>query len=157
MADILIGLHAVLGELGIAAFIWVFVELINVNDKSINRAILAAQIGTILFVLSWFVGGFYYTQEYGTLVKPIIKAGPSPWGHNLIMEAKEHIFIFLPFVSLITASLLRRKKKEILKSKEVRRGALILAVTVIILGALMAGMGYLISSSARDALEVLAK
>jgi hypothetical protein len=40
---------------------------------------------------------------YGSQVKPIILAGLHPWVHKVVMEAKEHIFIFLPIIAFALA------------------------------------------------------
>src|SRR3990167_655172 len=98
MVNSLVGIHAAFGELGIFAFLWAFVELINPTQQRVKRAKIAAMIGVIFFFLSWFVGGFYYVSFYGSNVKPLIKEGPMPWAHSIFTETKEHVFLFLPFL-----------------------------------------------------------
>ena len=53
------------------------------------------------FVFSWIVGGYYYVTYYGHAVKPIILSGEFPWIHKVLMETKEHIFLFLPFLAFV--------------------------------------------------------
>ncbi len=154
MVSPLIGLHAAFGEIGIVAFIWVFVELLNPTPKTIKRAKIAALLGVILFFLSWIVGGYYYLYTYSANVKPLIKVGPQPWAHEIFTEIKEHVFLFLPFISLFTYSLLRKHEKNLPTDKKARRAILYLCVLIVIIGALMGLMGYLISTGARTALEV---
>ena len=146
MNSLLIGLHAFIGELGIASFIWVFVEMLKPDAKRIKRAKIAAILGVLFFLASWFFGGYYYLNDYGDGVKQIIKAGPQPWAHKIFTETKEHVFLFLPFLSLLTYSLILRFEKCI--------SILIMSLTIIVIGALMALMGYLISTGFRTALEV---
>lgn len=153
MADPLIAVHAFLGEAGILAFIWVFVELLNPTKQRVDRAKFVALLGVILFFSSWIVGGYYYVQDYGANVKPIIKEGPQPWAHSIFMEIKEHIFLFLPFLSLMTLVILNRYDKEILENKRIKKAVLYLCITITIIGFLMASMGYLISTGMRTALE----
>ena len=153
MVSSLIAIHAFLGEAGILAFIWVFVELLNPSKERINRAKFAALLGTIFFLLSWLSGGYYYVQDYGINVKPVIKEGPQPWAHSIFMEIKEHIFIFLPFLAILTLSIIKKYDKELLKNKNARKAILSLCAIIIVIGALMAGMGYLISTGYRTALE----
>jgi len=153
MVHPLIGAHAFLGELGIASFLWVFIELLNPDKKRVQRAKIAALLGTIFIFASWLAGGYYYVQFYGDAVKPIIKAGPQPWAHSIFTEIKEHVFLFLPFLSLLTFYTIKRYEKEIIKNNKVKRAVLLLSIIIIIIGAMMAGMGYLISSGARTALE----
>src|SRR3989338_11583700 len=103
---ILIGIHAVFGEAGALAFLWVLIELLNPSESRLRRARIAAALGTLLLSGAWFFGGFYYVTEYGVAVKPIIKSGPLPWTHDVITETKEHIFLFLPLLSALLCLLL---------------------------------------------------
>ncbi len=153
MGNPLIGLHAFLGELGLASFLWVFIEILNPEKHRIKRAKILATIGVIFLFASWIIGGYYYLTFYGANVKPVIKAGPEPWGHLIFMEAKEHIFLFLPFLGLLTLSLIKDYQNQIEKNKNIRKSILMMCVLILIIGAMMASMGYLISSSMRTALE----
>jgi len=155
MVHPLIGIHAFLGEAGIIAFLWVFIELLNPVSSRVKRAKLAALLGVIFLFLSWFTGGFYYVKYYGTNVKPIIKEGPQPWAHGIFMETKEHIFLFLPFLSLLTYSLIKKYEKQILHNNNIKKAILTLSVLIIVIGALITVMGYIISTGARTALETL--
>src|SRR3989344_4812970 len=87
---ILIGLHLGFAILGIDAFLWFLGEVVA-NAESVRRRVIAAFIGLVSFVITWIIGGYYYVKFYGSLVKPIIKAGSAPWAHAIAMEAKEHI------------------------------------------------------------------
>lgn len=153
MVHPLIGIHAALGELGILAFLWVFVEMLNPTTNRVQRASLAATIGAILLLASWAAGGYYYVVHYGPAVKPVIKEGPTPWAHSIFMETKEHVFLLLPFVALLTAVLLRKVKENPAQSKDLRTAILLLTALIIIIGLSMAAMGYVISTGARAALE----
>jgi hypothetical protein len=154
MVDPLVGIHAGIGELGIFAFIWVFVEIISPTKERLKRAKKAAMIGVILLFASWLTGGFYYVTVYGSEVKPIIKEGPQPWAHLVFTETKEHIFIFLPFLAVLSYGLLIEYEKEILRNRKIRKSIIILVGLIILMGLSMAGMGYIISTGARSALEV---
>lgn len=149
----LIALHAVLGEVGALAFLWVLVELLNPSESRLKRARLAALLGVLLFIGSWVVGGFYYVTEYGTAVKPLIKSGPLPWAHSVITETKEHVFLFLPFLAISLWGLLRRFQNEFMQNRKLQIAALLLAGLVVLLAFSMAGMGFIISSGFRAALE----
>jgi magnesium-transporting ATPase (P-type) len=152
MVNPLIGIHLAIGEIAILSFIWVIVELINPDIERIRRAKIAALVGVIFFFLSWITGGYYYLTEYGSVVKPMINAGASPWAHKIVMEVKEHVFLMLPFLAVLVYGIISNKSKEILQNKNFRRWTLYLSTLVVFLGMLMAFMGYLISSAARDAL-----
>lgn len=153
MVHPLIGIHAALGELGVFAFVWVLVELLNPTPERVRRAKIAALVGVIVFLVSWLAGGYYYVTYYGPNVKPLIKEGPQPWAHSVMMETKEHVFLFLPFLSLLVYRLIGRYTKELLKDKNIKRSVLALCILIVFIGLAMAGMGYLISTGARAALE----
>jgi hypothetical protein len=153
MADPLIGIHAAVGEIGVLTFLWVFVELINPSKERIKRAKIIALIGVIFLFASWFVGGYYYVDVYGSEVKPLIKEGPAPWAHSVITETKEHVFLFLPFLSLLTLGMIHKYEKDLIKNKDAKFSLLLLSGLVVLIGLSMAGMGYLISTGFRVALE----
>jgi Na+-transporting methylmalonyl-CoA/oxaloacetate decarboxylase gamma subunit len=150
----LIGLHAGFGELGALAFLWVVIELINPTDGRVRRATKVACFGVILLFLSWITGGYYYLTNYQVAVKALIKAGPYPWAHSVITEVKEHVFMFLPFLAIVVWGILKQYGTALVEDKKnLARSVLILAAFIFLLSFLIAGMGYLISSGARSALE----
>ncbi|AJF60294.1 MAG: hypothetical protein QT03_C0001G0806 [archaeon GW2011_AR10] len=153
MANPLIGLHAFLGEFGVIAFLWVFVELLSPTEARLKRAKIASMIGVFLLFASWLVGGYYYVNVYGSEVKPLIKAGPEPWAHAIFTETKEHVFMFLPFLGVLILGLVSVYGNRLLQDTKARNAVLLLAIVVVVIGFSMAGMGYLISSGARAALE----
>ena len=150
---ILIGLHAVLGEVGALAFLWVFVEMLNPNESRLRRARIAALLGVLFLIGAWFFGGFYYITEYGAAVKPIIKSGPIPWAHSVITETKEHVFLFLPFLAILALGLLNRYQAEIMQNRNFRIAVLLVSGLIVLMAFAMAGMGFIISSGFRAALE----
>lgn len=155
MVNPLIGIHAGLGELGALLFLWVFVELLNPTEKRIKRAQLVALLGVIFIFLSWITGGYYYVEFYGSLVKPIIKEGPTPWAHSVVTETKEHVFLFLPFLSILAYGLIGKLKTKIAKDRKLRVSILTLVGLIVLVALSMAAMGYVISSGFRSALEVM--
>ena len=150
---ILIGLHATLGEAGALAFLWVLIELLNPTESRLRRARIAALLGTLFLIAAWFAGGFYYVTEYGALVKPIIKSGPLPWAHEVITETKEHVFLFLPFLGVLVWGLLTRYQNEFIQNRNARIAVVLLSALIVLTAFAMAGMGFIISSGFRAALE----
>lgn len=153
MVNPLVGIHAALGEMGVSAFFWTFIEMISPDKKRLRRARVAAMLGVILFFMSWIIGGYYYSTYYGESVKPVIKEGPQPWAHSVMMESKEHIFLFLPFLGIVVFSLVSLAGERMIKDAKLRKSFLIVTGIVILIGLAMAFMGYLISSGFRSALE----
>ena len=149
----LIGLHAVLGELGALAFLWVLVELLNPTEGRVRRARFIAFLGMAFLIAAWVVGGYYYVTVYGIEVKPLIKAGPTPWAHSVITETKEHVFLFLPFLAALAWGTLERYRAEIAANRKVRIGLILVSALIVLMAFSMAGMGFIISSGFRAALE----
>jgi hypothetical protein len=152
---LLVGAHAGLGELGILMCFWVGLELLVTRPVNFRRLRIVAIIGALAFTLSWLVGGYYYVVHYGANVKPLIKSGPMPWAHGIFMEAKEHVFLFLPFLSIAVASVLFAVSDVVRERERIQKWLMALCGLAIVIGGLMAASGYIISSGARHALEDL--
>src|SRR3989304_5739104 len=120
LKPVLIGLHLGFAIIGIDAFLWFLGEAKNMS-RGTKRLRLPAVLGLTSFVLSWIFGGYYYVNYYGAIVKPVIKSGLAPWAHNIIMETKEHIFLFIvPLaITAITIAFLNQDEFQKLNIKKV--------------------------------------
>ena len=78
--------------------------------------------------------------------------------HAIFTETKEHVFLFLPFLSIFAYTLLRRFETTLKgdKNPHARKAILIISAVVVIIGLLMALMGYVISMGFRSAMEAAA-
>ena len=144
---VLIGLHLGFAILGIDAFLWLLGEIVA-DAGSLRRRTTAAALGLVGFVLTWLLGGYYYVKFYGPLVKPIIKAGNAAWAHAIVMETKEHIFLFAIPIA-VTIYLLARLDANELRLLGLRRGFLRVTVIAAGLGLSLGVMGFIISAAAR--------
>src|SRR3989344_1279315 len=144
---VLIGLHLGFAIIGIDAFLWLLGEIVA-NTGSVRRRIFAAGIGLVGYAITWIVGGYYYVTFYGPLVKPIIKAGASPWAHAIAMEAKEHIFLFAIPIAF-TVYLLSRLDAHELESFGLRKEFIRLTIIIAGLGLSFGLLGFIISAAAR--------
>lgn len=153
MQELLIGSHAFLGELGALMFLWVLVELFDPTPDRLRRARLISLLGTIFLITAWVVGGYYYVKFYGPLVKPVIKAGPMPWAHSIVIETKEHVFLFLPFLAILTTGLLHSLREQLIANRQFRIALLVLAGLIVLIAFAMAGLGVMTSMGFRSALE----
>ena len=144
---VLIGFHLGFAIVGIDAFLWLLGQFKD-NGGSRKSRIMTAAIGVAAFVASWIAGGYYYVIYYGTLVKPVIKSGLAPWAHNIIMETKEHIFLFVIPLAM-TVLCITLLEKEDVERLALRRLAMWLSGTVAALGLLIGAMGFIISAAAR--------
>lgn len=144
---VLVGLHLGFAIVGIDALLWLLGEIIA-NAKEFARRRIAAGIGVLGFLLSWLFGGYYYVVYYGTLVKPEIKAGVAPWVHSIVMETKEHIFLFvIPLVC--TIFFLALLDKETIEKLYLRSVSLLLVLSAVLVSFLIGAMGFMISAAAR--------
>jgi hypothetical protein len=155
MGDILIGIHAGLGEIAILALLWVFVELLNPAKERVARAKIGSLLVVVFLFASWLAGGYYYVNIYSPDVKPIIKEGPIPWAHGVFTETKEHVFLFLPFLGILLFMAISRYQKKILTDRKARYAVLLLTGIIFLVAFSMIGMGYVISSGVRAGLEVV--
>lgn len=144
---VLIGLHLGFAIIGIDAFMWLAGKLKN-DGGSRQSMIVTASLGVASFIASWIAGGYYYVVYYGAIVKPVIKSGLAPWAHNIIMETKEHIFLFVVPLAMTVLFITLLEKQE-MEQLQLRRLAYWLSGTVAVLGLLIGAMGFVISAAAR--------
>ena len=141
-------LHVFFGIFGvIASYVsWLSLLRPKPNLKWLRFSSLS---GFLLFLASWLFGGYYYVNYYGATVKPIIKAGPYPWAHSFLMESKEHLFLFLPFLTLVIflVSFLCGEKLEV--GKRCKKPLAWLAGLTFVLGIFITLSGVLISGAVR--------
>lgn len=144
---VLIGLHLGFAILGIDAFLWLLGEVVA-NAGSVTRRTISAGLGLLGYIATWVIGGYYYVKFYGPLVKPIIKAGQAPWAHAIVMEAKEHIFLFAVPLA-ITLFFLSRLDANELRFLGLRRVFAQLIAMAAGIGLSLGLMGFIISAAAR--------
>ncbi len=144
---LLVGLHLGFAILAIDGFIWLFGEILGRSEHR-GRIIFSAILGLAGLGLSWLTGGYYYVKYYGTIVKPIIKAGGAPWAHAIAMEAKEHIFLFLIPIA-VTVLLGSMLDKQVLYNNRIRKPLMVIVVLTALVGLSLGAMGFIISAAAR--------
>src|SRR5208283_1513891 len=146
----LVGVHALIGEFGAVCFLWALVEIINRSEASLARARIAAVLGVIaLFGMLVAIENPYVTH-YGPATKPVILKGTIPWAHNLVMETKEHIALFIPIVALCATIALFHARSEGTASPAYRYIGMLCGL-VVLMAFTMAVMGFIISAAVRMA------
>lgn len=150
---LLVAPHVAFGELAILAFLWVIVEVVRKpSEAGVLRAKVASIVGLLAIFGEWALAGTYYLVHYGNDVKPVIKEGTWPWAHGIFMEAKEHIFLFLPFLSIVLLALVWQYGSFMKTHSSARFMVYAVAGTGILLLILSGIMGYMISNGYREAL-----
>ncbi len=144
---ILLSLHISLGVATIIAFGYLWALLKNPETKNMYLKLISLG-GFLTLFASWITGGYYYVHYYGKFVKPAILSGSQPFAHKLIMESKEHIFIIIPFLSLVLLSLILKidfSSANINKNFKITVTRMAMLVEIFLV--LMAIMGFIISGA----------
>lgn len=138
--------------LGIIAIIFFYAVWLNLFKQKLNLKLLkfSSLTGLIAFLLSWLTGGYYYVVYYGNAVRPGIKGGQFPWAHTIVMEAKEHIFLFLPFLAAISFIVLWFFGQTIATDAKLKKGLLFINAVIAVIGTAIALSGIIISGAIRQ-------
>jgi len=141
-------MHPTFGVLGMIAAVWVFVEALNAREDNLGRMRFAAKTSMVMTWLAYLTAGYFYVLYYGA-DKALIKEGPWPWAHSVIMETKEHVF----FLVLLLATLLPIVVNgPVDKSAAVRKVTLWTSAGVVLVVLAMEGAGAFISMGVKLAL-----
>ncbi len=148
--------HSLSGGLAALALIWIAVEMRYLTKEGVNRARIASYLASFFLIAGcWIVGGYNYRTAYGAEVRPVILAGPTPWAHLIVMEAKEHIFVFLPIIALaLSLTLAILEESDLLKNQKSRRALAIVAYLALFMVLITFLMGAIISNAGKAGLEV---
>lgn len=93
-------LHIFFGTAGII-LTGAYLFLVSGKYLDIKGLRVNSVLAFLAFLASWISGGLYYTSYYGKAVRPVILKGNFAWIHEILMETKEHVFLFIPFLSLV--------------------------------------------------------
>ena len=138
--------HVLLGITGVSLS---YAVTLGLKKRALGLTFLKwSSAGAFLaYMLSWAMGAYYYVFFYGSMVKPTIIAGAYPWAHSIFMESKEHIFLFLPFMALMTAVVIFFLGRRLAAEEELRSALFALALATFILGVFITFAGILISGA----------
>lgn len=100
MRDILLFAHVILGAAVAVLAVWVLLELNKKSSIVKPLAVMAALTSWISLVPAAFLYIIFYPAT-----KTLIKAGPYPWVHSVIMETKEHWGLLLSIIVTVAAGL----------------------------------------------------
>lgn len=151
----LVLLHSISGGLSALTLVWIIIETLYPTDRSFARTRIASYLAAFMITAGcWIVGGYNYLTAYGSQVRPVILAGSHPWAHEVVMETKEHIFVFLPIIAFalsITLSTLDRD--TFLGDDKFRRALTMTACFALFMVLLMFLMGAIISNAGYTGME----
>lgn len=151
----LVLLHSISGGLSALTLVWIIIETLYPTGRSLARTKIASYLAAFMITAGcWIVGGYNYLTAYGSQVRPVILAGSHPWAHEVVMETKEHIFVFLPIIAFalsITLSTLDRD--TFLGDDKFRRALTVTACLALFMVLLMFLMGAIISNAGHTGME----
>lgn len=136
--------HVVVGVIGIGIHNVVLMHLLK-HEPNFSFLKKLAWSAALCYFVAWATSAYYYVTYYGTAVKPRILAGATPIGHTFFMEAKEHVFLLLPFAALaiaVAVSLLARYP-----DRRVQRSVALLTLVTLAGGIFVAAAGIFVSGS----------
>ncbi len=139
--------------LGLGAVILSYAVWMMLMKRPTNllRAAKTAWWAFALIMTSWITGGYYYVTHYGSAVKPVIKSGKYPWAHTIITEFKEHVFLFLPVLTLVLAIILWMQREQKKTDAGMQRALIVLAGVTALIGIAITLFGVVISGAYRPA------
>lgn len=146
--SIFLGIHVLIGVTGVAASYMTLMWLFKRN-LSLRALRVSSLIAFIAYITAWITGGYYYVVYYGDNVKPGIKEGSTPWVHSVIMEVKEHIFLFLPILAFVILLVVWLKGDRLQENQKLRNALALVALITLIIAVSMALGGIVISGTAR--------
>lgn len=140
--------HVLAGLVGVAGFYaaWLYLSKKESSLPAV-RAWLAAAAAAIIG--SWLTGGYYYVLYYGGAVKPVIKKSAFPWAHTVFTEAKEHVFLFLPFIALALFAVSFFAGPEMIKNEKLKRAVGFAAFAATLVGVAVTLSGVIMSGAVR--------
>ncbi len=140
--------HVMTGLLAVAGSYAVWMQLLKTQ---LNQAAIRSwtYFAVMMTMVSWISAAWYYVTFYGRNVRPIIVNGPYPWGHEVFMEWKEHIFLFLPFLSLLLLFATWKLESGSPAAEARRRAASVLAAVMTVIGIIVTLSGVAASGAVR--------
>lgn len=138
--------HVIAGVIGLSASYALLMVLFK-RAPSLTALRVTSLVAFLSYFLSWLAGGYYYVFYYGVNVKPVIQGGDYPWVHAVFMESKEHLFLFLPILTLTLTLVFFLRGSDVLTDKRVRRAVIAVASLIAIIALFVTLSGILISGS----------
>jgi hypothetical protein len=141
MIEVLLMAHVLFGVACMLAAVWLFVDVLQVNEGNIARIRAVSWLSAAFMWVAFLAGGYWYVIYY-KVDKAIILKGPWKFSHSMVMETKEHLVIML---LLLATYLPIVASDNLVTSKGARRLMLWVAALVALLALVMDGEGGIIA------------
>lgn len=140
--------HAIFGSLLGLTGVWLFVDVLNANEKNQARIRFICLILACLMWLTYLLGGYFYVVFY-YVDKAFILKGPWTIAHTFFMEAKEHVVLMLLMLATYLPIIARN---NLAVNKGARKITLWATGLLVLTTVAMEGAGAIISIAVRVAL-----
>jgi len=127
-------IHGLLGTGFLMAFAGALVELVELGARGVKRLKIYTTVMAAILMTKIILGDFIYTfYRAPTPDSPrsLIKAGTTPWVHNIGMELKEHIAHYVPVLLVIVTFIVFYYNDALIKDRRLR------AIIAVLLSAAM--------------------
>ncbi|MEI6606186.1 MAG: hypothetical protein WCP35_12815 [Verrucomicrobiota bacterium] len=148
MNEIILMSHVLFGVGCMVAAVWLFVDILNVNERNLARIRCLSWGAAGLMWLAFLVAGYWYVTAY-KVDKAIILKGPWPFAHTFVMETKEHLVILL---LLLVTYLPIAASNNLAASKDARKLMLWVTGLIALLALAMDAEGAIIAMGVKVAL-----
>jgi len=138
--------HIFLGTVAIMAFAGLPL-LLKGKKSNVGLLKIYSLLGFLGFLGSWISGGYYYSSYYGRAIKPQILESATPWIHKILMESKEHVFLFLPFLAFVVLSLVNFFSTELMVNEKLKKKLNLLCLMIVTIGIIITLSGIAISGT----------
>lgn len=139
--------HIIAGLIGFIATYAILMALFR-KKSSIKILRISSTLAFISYFVSWVSGGYYYVLKYGADVKPVIKSGDNAWAHSFFMETKEHVFLLLPVLTFILATIFFLRGEDVVSDGKMKQAVIYITILAALLALFITVSGVVISGSA---------
>lgn len=149
--ELLAGIHGLIGILFLIAFGWAFAELVELTHAGIKRVkwgISLMATTSVLLVSSGLWSYIFYRAPVPDSPRSILKAGPTPWVHEILFELKEHIGVFIVPLVLVALYIVFVHEKELRTNRILRLSVAGLLLLAFLITLAVFGMGAYVTKIA---------
>lgn len=142
MGPLITWIHGFLGMLMVIGLPWSLAELFLLRDRAgLRRLKTIVQVATIASLISCVILAISLYMVFYPPAKKVIKEGPRPWMHSIVMETKEHFGLLVPLVLFSASSLIGHYSETLIEGKDEKRAVMTLLVIALVLILLGIGLG----------------
>ncbi|OHA47948.1 MAG: hypothetical protein A2806_02645 [Candidatus Terrybacteria bacterium RIFCSPHIGHO2_01_FULL_48_17] len=149
--ELLSSVHGTIATFLLMGFTGAFAELVEITHAGVKRIQWGVGVMTtaaILLVSSGLWAYIFYRAPIPESPRSILKAGPTPWVHEVLFELKEHIGTYVPAVMLVAFYLVFVHGSELQQNRPLRMLAAGLLLLALVWTFMTFGLGVYVTKQA---------